>query len=333
MSRRISLMGCCLALFVIALHSQTKVSPAAPRSLLFRTSWGDPDLQGVWNYAVGTPLERSAEFAGKAVLSDDEFAQAERQAHERSNRDRRDGAGTNVDLGREANEFWSERRPTILTRRTSLITDPPDGKLPRLTPEAEQRRDATAAALRERGSADSWEDRPLNERCLKNPANGPPMLPVPMLMPDILLGQKFLFRILQTPEYVVILSEVIQELRIIPLDGRPHLPRGIRQWLGDSRGRWEGRTLVVETTNLHESLSIAGFPAGNVRVVERFTRTDADSIDYQFTIDDPTTWTKPWTAAVPITKTNGEIYEFACHEGNYGLMNILKGARAQENRR
>ena len=296
---------------------------AAPRT-------PDPDLQGVWNYAAGTPLERPAEFAGKAVLSEDEFAQAERQARERSNRDRRDGAGTNVDLGREANEFWFERPPTILTRRTSLITDPPDGKLPRLTPEAEQRRDARAAALRERGSADSWEDRPLNERRLKNPANGPPILPLPL---EILLGQMFLFQIVQTPGYVAILSEAIQELRIIPLDGRPHLPRGIRQWLGDSRGRWEGRTLVVETTNLHESLSIAGFPAGNVRVVERFTRTDADSIDYQFTIDDPTTWTKPWTAAVPITKTNGPLYEFACHEGNYGLMNILKGARAQENRR
>lgn len=330
MSRRMWLVGCCLALFVTALHSQTKVSPAAPRSLPFRTSSGDPDLQGVWSYAVGTPLERPAEFAGKAVLSDEEFAQAERRAHDRSNRDRRDGAGTNVDLGREANEFWFERRPTILTRRTSLITDPPDGKLPRLTPEAEQRRDARAAALRERAAADSWEDRPLNERCLKNPANGPPILPQPI---DILLGQMFLFRIVQTPGYVAILSEVIQELRIIPLDGRPHLPRGIRQWLGDSRGRWEGRTLVVETTNLHESLSIAGFPAGNVGVVERFTRTDADSIDYQFTIDDPTTWTKPWTAAVPITRANGEIYEFACHEGNYGLMNILKGARAQENLR
>lgn len=330
MSRRMWLVGCCLALFVTALHSQTKVSPAPTRSLPFRTSWGDPDLQGVWNYAVGTPLERPAEFAGKAVLSDAEFAQAERQAHERSNRDRRDGAGTNVDLGREANAFWFERRPTILTRRTSLITDPPDGKLPRLTPEAEQRRDARAAARRERGAADSYEDLALNQRCLKNPANGPPILPSPI---EILLGQMFLFRILQTPEYVVILSEVIQELRIIPLDRRPHLPRGIRQWVGDSRGRWEGRTLVVETTNLHESLSIAGFPAGNVRVVERFTRTEADSIDYQFTIDDPTTWTKPWTAAVPITKANGEIYEFACHEGNYGLMNILKGARAQENRR
>jgi hypothetical protein len=282
------LVGCYLALFVIALHSQTKASPSV-----------DPDLQGVWNYVVGTPLERPAEFAGKALLSDDEFAQAEQQARDRSNRDRRDGAGTNADLGREANEFWFERRPTILTRRTSLITDPPDGRLPPLTPEAEQRRDANAAALRDRGSADSYEDRALNERCLKNPAHGPPILPQPI---EILLGQMFLFRILQTPGYVVILSEVIQELRIIPLDARPHLPRGIRQWLGDSRGHWEGRTLVVETTNLHESLSIAGFPASNVRVVERFTRTDADSIDYEFTIDDATTWTKPWTAAVPIKK-------------------------------
>lgn len=319
MSRRMWLVGCYLALFVIALHSQTKASPSV-----------DPDLQGVWNYVVGTPLERPAEFAGKALLSDDEFAQAEQQARDRSNRDRRDGAGTNADLGREANEFWFERRPTILTRRTSLITDPPDGRLPPLTPEAEQRRDANAAALRDRGSADSYEDRALNERCLKNPAHGPPILPQPI---EILLGQMFLFRILQTPGYVVILSEVIQELRIIPLDARPHLPRGIRQWLGDSRGHWEGRTLVVETTNLHESLSIAGFPASNVRVVERFTRTDADSIDYEFTIDDATTWTKPWTAAVPIKKATGDIYEFACHEGNYGLMNILKGARFEENLR
>ena len=127
MSRRMWLVGCCLVLFVIALRSQT---PAPSRSLPFRTDWGDPDLQGVWNYAAGTPLERPAAFARKALLSDDEFAQAERQARERTNRDRRDGAGTNVDLGREANEFWFERPPTILTRRTSLITDPPDGKLP-----------------------------------------------------------------------------------------------------------------------------------------------------------------------------------------------------------
>jgi hypothetical protein len=329
MSRRTSLVGCCLALFVTALHSQTKVSPAPQRSVPFRTSWGDPDLQGVWNYAEGTPLERPAEFAGKAVLSDDEFAQAERRARERSNQDRRDGAGTIVDLDREVNEFWFQRRPTILTRRTSLITDPPDGKLPPLTPEAERKRDARGA-LRKRSSADSWEDRTLSERCLKNATNGPPILPLPN---EVLLGQMFLFRILQTAEYVAILSEAMQELRIISLDGRPHLPAGIRQWLGDSRGRWDGGTLVVETSNLHESRLIAGFPAANVRVVERFTRTDADSIDYQFTIDDPTTWTKPWTAAVPIAKTTEEIYEFACHEGNYGLMNILKGARAQENRR
>jgi len=284
----------------------------------------------MWNFAAGTPLERPAEFAGKALLSDDEFAQAESRARDRSNQDRRDGAGTDVDVDREANEFWFQRRPTFLTRRTSLIIDPPDGRLPPLTSEAEQKRDARAAALRTRPSADSWEDRALNERCLKNPGNGPPILPLSI---DVLIGHMFLFRIVQTPRNVAIFTEVMQELRVIPLDGRPHLPAAIRQWLGDSRGRWEGRTLVVETTNLHESLSITGFPAGNVRIVERFTRTDADSIDYQFTIDDPTTWTKPWTAAVPIAKTEGEIYEFACHEGNYGLMNILVAARAQDKRR
>ena len=185
MSRRMWLVGCCLVLSVTALHSQTKVRPAPFRSAPFRTSWGDPDLQGMWNFAAGTPLERPAEFAGKALLSDDEFAQAESRARDRSNQDRRDGAGTDVDVDREANEFWFQRRPTFLTRRTSLIIDPPDGRLPPLTSEAEQKRDARAAALRTRPSADSWEDRALNERCLKNPGNGPPILPLSI---DVLIG-------------------------------------------------------------------------------------------------------------------------------------------------
>jgi hypothetical protein len=171
----------------------------------------------VWNYAAGTPLERPAEFAGKAVLSDDEFAQAERRARERSHQDPRDA--TNAAFDTDFNEFWFQRRPTILTRRTSLITDPPDGKLPPVTPEAQQKREARAAALRERRSADSWEDRPLTERCLKSPGGGPPILPAAI---DMLLGQMFLFRILQTSDYVAILSEAMQELRIIPLDGCPH---------------------------------------------------------------------------------------------------------------
>ena len=165
-----------------------------------------------------------------------------------------------------------------MTRRTSLITDPPDGELPRLTPEAEQRRDARAAALRERGSADSWEDRALNERCLKNPANGPPILPLPI---EILLGQMFLFQIVQTPEYVAILSEVTQNSASFHWTGARIFREAFVSGSATRGGAGKAER-PVETTNLHESLSIAGFPAGNMRVVEGFTRTDADSIDYQF---------------------------------------------------
>jgi len=317
-----------MSLTAASLAGQTPATRSTAARSAFRTAWGDPDLQGVWNYAAGTPLERPAEFAGKAVLTVDELARAEQQARDRSNMDRRDGVGTDADVSREANEFWFTRRQAILDRRTSLITDPPDGKLPPLTPEAKQRQAAAAAARRERGPADSYEDRNLTERCIMREANGPPILPTPNV--DVIVGFTFHFRILQNADYVTILSEVVQQARIIPLDGRPHLPQGVRQWLGDSRGRWEGNTLIVETTNLHGTRVIAGLPAGNVRLVERFTRTSANAIDYQFTVNDPTTWTAPWTAAVSVEKTVGEIYEFACHEGNHSLTFILSGARAQE---
>ena len=317
-----------LWLAAASIAGQTPATRSTTGGSAFRTAWGDPDLQGVWNYAAGTPLERPAEFAGKAVLTDEELARAERQMRDRSNMDRRDGVGTDADVGREANEFWFTRRPAILGRRTSLITDPPDGKLPPLTPEATQRQAAAAAARRGRGPADSYEDRNLTERCIMREVNGPPILPTPTV--DVIIGFTFHFQILQTADYVTILSEVVQQARIIPLDGRPHLQQGIRQWLGDSRGRWEGNTLVVETTNLHDKRVIAGFPAGNVRLVERFTRVGANAIDYQFTVNDPTTWTAPWTAAVSIEKSEGQIYEFACHEGNYSMTYMLSGARAQE---
>jgi hypothetical protein len=311
-----------------SIAGQTPPTRPATTRTTFRTAWGDPDLQGVWNYAAGTPLERPAEFSGKAVLTDEELALAERQMRDRSNMDRRDGVGTDADVGREANEFWFTRRPTIMDRRTSLITDPPDGKLPPLTPEAKQRQAAMAAARRGRGPADSYEDRNLTERCIMREPNGPPILPLPNV--DVILGFTFQFRILQTADHVAILSEVVQQARIIPLDGRSHLAQGIRQWLGDSRGRWEGNTLIVDTTNLHDNRVIAGVPAGNVHLVERFTRVGANAIDYQFTVNDPTMWTAPWSAAVSIEKTEGEIYEFACHEGNHSMTYMLSGARAQE---
>jgi hypothetical protein len=200
-----------------------------------------------------------------------------------------------------------------------------------LTQEGEQKRAAKVAARRRLSFADSYADRNLNERCLMIEANGPPILPDTTEIPvELLFGREFAFQIFQNSDYVVISSEEVQQVRIISLDGRSHLPAVIRQWVGDSRGHWEGATLVVETTNLNGHRSIAGFPAEKMRVVERLTRSAPDAIDYQFTVEDSTTWSKPWTAAVPITKTQGQLYEFACHEGNYGLMNILSAARAQE---
>ena len=314
-----------VALLVTVAHTQTRIGTVPAKASTLRTPWGDPDLQGVWNVAAGTPLERPPALAGKEFLTDDELAQAEKQIHERNSADRRDGAATD-DVRREANEFWFEKRPTILTRRTSLIIDPPDGKLPPLTPTAAQKPVAKGNEFR---SADGPEDRGLGERCIARESNGPPIVELPSIN-EHLIGFAFHFQIFQSANYVAILSETVQQVRIIPLDGRPHLPQSVRQWLGDSRGHWEGTTLVVETTNFHDKRLFLGLTVENMRVVERFTRGSADTLDYQFTIDDPTRWTKPWTAAVPIGKTDGPIYEFACQEGNYSMRNILSGARAQE---
>ena len=275
-----------------------------------RTPWGVPDLQGVWNNSTTTPLERPRELAGKAFLTDAEASELDKQAQDRADRPPRAGdPGT-------YNQFWFDRGTRL--RRTSLIVNPPDGRLPPMTPEGEQR------AGWQRG-ADSWENRTLAERCL---TRGAPKRPG---------GYNNNFLILQIPGYVVILQEMIHEVRFIPLDGRAHLPHGVRQWMGDSRGRWEGNTLVVETTNFTDKIVFNSFnccpgSGSNLRLVERFTRVDADTIDYQYTVDDPTTYARPWTAAIPMRKIQGQIYEYACHERNYGLENILRGARAQEKR-
>jgi hypothetical protein len=292
-----------------------------------RTADGRPDLQGVWNYAAGTPLERPAVYAGREFLTDEELARAERELRGRANADRRDGAGTAADLNRENNEFWFARRKTILTRRTSLIIDPPDGKLPPVTDEAERRRIVNAEYQREHPP--DWEDRRLNERCIVFLQSGPPILPFSG-PGELLVGFPFHFEIVQTGDYVVIQHEELNR-RIIPLDGRQHLPAAIPQWLGDSRGHWEGDTLVIETRNFREQRPYAGATTTDrLRLVERLTRVDADTIDYRFTVEDPTTWTRPWTAAVRIEKSEGRIYEFACHEANYSLPHILSGARAAE---
>ena len=318
-----------VSLTVVLVASQTAEQGQAP----FRTAWGHPDLQGVWNNATTTPIERPSELAGKEVLTDEEVAERDTQFAQDRSLDRRDdeapGLGTDpggrltvADVSRAYNEFWVERGTTIANNRTSIIVDPPDGRRPALTPDGEQRREARAEFRRGRGPSDSWEDRGLSERCLIY--RGIP--PMPTLYNNN-------YQIAQTPEYVAIFQEHIHEVRLIPVDGRPHLDNRVRQWFGDSRGHWDGDTLVVETTNFHDNALIRGFDGDlgeNLHVVERFTRVDANAIDYQFTVSDPTTWTRSWSGSLPMTRVDSLVYEYACHEGNRGMFNLLAGARVEE---
>jgi hypothetical protein len=216
---------------------------------------------------------------------------------------------------------WFERG--TLNTRTSLVIDPSDGKVPAYNPEGQKRADALAAARKAR-PADSWLDRSSYDRCITRGMPG-------AMMPGFYNHN---YQILQTPGYVVILVEMIHDARIIPLDGRPHLNPSIEQWMGDSRGRWEGDTLVVETTNFSDKIFernvvVTGFGAGS-RLIERFRRVDAETIDYQFTIDAPKAYAKPWTVAAPMTKMDEPLFEYACHEGNYAMTGILSAARAEE---
>src|SRR6516164_1062563 len=286
-----------------------------------RTPDGRPDLQGTWNFSSLTPLERPAQFADKAVLTEEEAALFERQTLDRNNADRRRDTAE-ADVAQAYNDAWYDRgTKTSATggrHLTSLIVDPPDGKIPALT-SAGQARAARADARRQRGSADGPEDRSLGERCLLFNA-GPPMLSGPY--------NNFV-QIHQSSDYVVILNEMIHDSRIVPLDGRPHLPQGIRRLLGDSRGRWDGNTLVVETTNFSDKTNVRG-SGEHLRLTERFTRADAKTLLYEFTVDDPGSFVRPWTAVLPMSKTDDQIYEYACHEGNYAMTGILRGARASD---
>jgi hypothetical protein len=276
-----------------------------------QTAWGAPDLQGTWNFANLTPLERPSELAGKEILTAEEAAAFEKQTL-------KERAAT---LSTGDREWWDSGSKIMKTRRTSLVVDPPDGRVPPLTPEARKRAAARADARRGHGPADSWEDRSLSERCIWFGSAGPPMLPGPY---------NNNVQLVQTRDYVAILNEMIHDLRIIPMDGRPRAGETIHQWMGDSRGHWEGSTLVVETIHFTDERNFRG-SGENLRLVERFTRVARDTIDYQFTATDPTTWSRPWTAAFPLTKTPDPLYEYACHEGNYlSMAGTLSGARAQE---
>jgi len=290
-------------------------------------------LEGVWSFSTLTPLERPAEFAGKALVSDAEAAAWVRQNLARNNRDRRDG-GADVDVGRAVNDYWFERGTELAVRdgqrMTSLIVDPPDGRLPALTAEARARLAARAADNREH-PADGPENRSLQERCLSFNA-GPPMLPGPY---------NNYVQILLFPGYAVIVTEMIHDARVVPLEGRvPGQYRGrvpgpegtrppLRRWLGEPRGHWDGATLVVDSTNFTANTNLRGADE-QLRLTERFTPVDHTTLFYEFTVDDPTAFARPWTAALPMTRTADRLFEYACHEGNYALMDILRGARYQE---
>ncbi len=283
-----------------------------------RTADGKPDLQGIWNNATLTPLERPAKYEGKATLNEKEAVEFEKEELGSVNADRRDG-DTVTDVNRAYNEFWRDRGKITPDRRTSLIVDPPDGRIPPLT--AEARELAAARAAQERGhDFDGPENRSLAERCIVVSNAGPPMLPA---------NYNANYQIVQAPGTVALMSEQIHDVRIIPTDGRPHVPRDVRQLSGDPRGHWEGNTLVVETTNFTDRTRFRG--AGeHMHLTEKFTRTGPDTMVYEFTVNDPETFTRPWTARIPMMKVQGPLFEYACHEGNYGLAGSLAGARAAE---
>jgi hypothetical protein len=324
MSTRRTAVGVSL-IFVLGLVEVTAAGQAqrAGKRAPLRTAWGAPDLQGVWDFRTLTPLERPKQLAGKQVVTDAEAAAFERATLEAQNADRRDNAekpaGLGSDIERAYNQFWYDWGNRVTEdRRTSLIVDPPDGLIP-WTSEGRQRAEMFLEAFSGKSAAGP-EDRLLAERCILGFNSGPPMVPS---------AYNNNMQVFQTRDHVVILNEMVHSARIIPLDGRPHLPRTLRQWVGDSRGRWEGDMLVVETTNFLRETGFRGSSA-NMRLVERFRRVDADTLLYEFTVEDSTTWTRPWTAVIPMRPLEGQMFEYACHEGNYGMTNLLAGARALE---
>jgi len=296
-----------------------------------KTADGQPDLQGVWSNNTATPLERPKALAGRATLTPQEVAAMQKRSNELFGGDGDAAFGDAIyeavlsdvqkfvpttfdkDTG-NYNAFWIVGRE--YENRTSLITDPPDGRVPAQTEEAKKKA-AERMAAQKGHEFDGHENRPLSERCIS------------FGFPDLLAGYNSYYQIVQGAGYVAILSERIHDVRIIPLDGRPHNPKNVRQMLGDSRGHWEGNTLVIDTTNFSTSANFRG-ASENLHLVERYTRIAADRVNYQVTIEDPSTWTKPWTLMIPLRHTDDAVYEYACHEGNSAMIGVLAGARAQE---
>lgn len=305
---------------VLAQAPARAAAPAAdPSYTVPRTPWGDPDLQGVWDYRSITPMERSRDLGDREFYTDEEIAQLEARAARRMDEPADENTPANLvhapymtDPGRFVDE----------SRRTSLVIDPPDGRVPPLTETAQQRQGAGrrgggAGPMRVGGRADSWLDRAPLERCI---TWGLPTAILPGLYNNNI-------RIAQAPGYVTIVHEMVHDARVIPLDGRPW--SNLRNWIGESRGRWEGETLVVETRNFNGKAPYRG-SGENLQLTERYTRIGEDRIDFRLTIEDETHWTRPWTVAFFMRPAEGEMFEYACHEGNYGLRNILENARDEE---
>ena len=311
MTRGLVISIFCLSLLVAA--------SAAAQAPALRTPDGKPDLQGTWSFATVTPMERPANLAGKEFFTEQEAAAYEKDVVERNNKDRRDGSAES-DVSRAYNDFWWDSGTKVVkTRRTSLVVDPKDGKIPPMLPAARERQQERQSLNRDH-EFDGPENRPLPERCLVLQGAGPPVTPT---------AYNNNVQIVQGQGYVALLIEMGHEVRVIPTDGRPHLPSTVRLWKGDSRGRWEGDTLVVETTNFSNKNSFRG-SSENMKLIERFRRLDADTLMYQFTVEDPETWARPWTVEIPVTKSQGRLFEYACHEGNYGMAGALAGARAED---
>ena len=324
-------------LVALAQGQLTQPSPSAAKTV--KHTWtpprapdGHPDLQGFWSNNIATPLERPKELAGRATLTDEEVAAMKKKAHELfgGNGDAAFGdavfqvvwgnvhgtrtgfVSTDGETG-DYSSVWTVEREW--DNRTSLITDPADGRMPGLTAEAQKRRDAMRETRRQRPRGP--EDRSFSERCLT------------YCSPKLFAGYQAYYQIVQTPKSVMFMTEMIHDVRSIPIDGGPHIPSAIRQWQGDSRGRWEGDTLVIETTNYRPS-AFQSISSEKLHVTERFSLRDAETLKYEVTIDDPDTWTRPWSLMVPLQRTTDRIFEYACHEGNSGLAGILSGARAEE---
>jgi hypothetical protein len=305
-------------------------APAAAQAKVPRTAWGKPDLEGIWDFRTITPLERPANMAGKEFLTEEEATKLEKEVVDRNTAlDERPAqpvpVGGNVDRQADGspgfyNNFWLDggTKP-VGTRRTSLIVDPRDGKLPPLTEAARRRAEERRAYLRDH-PADSYVDLAPANRCLVGFNAGPPLSPG---------GYNQNMQVVQAKDSIALLTEMVHTVRVVPVEQRPRLSESIRQWSGDARGHWDGDTFVIETANFNSERGWRG-SSDKMTLVERLTRVDADTLDYTYTVTDPETWTRPWTASIALRRSDLAVYEYACHEGNYSVPNILSGARTME---